>query len=383
MFWLRAAITCSSAAVPLLLSWWLYRRIAKTRQVSARGVVLTCLAGVAVAALASVIETRLVAWTGVSLRAPQGSPLGAALIMLLLVGPLEEAFKIAVVWPSFLRQRLTSGRVGVLYAVAAASGFGATEVLSAHFLTGAGDWIDLLRSAIALPAHLFFASLWGYALGRGRQGSLPRLWLGVALVHGGYDHVVFGRGPALLVVVVPVLLLMVFGTWMMLRDDTSEPRSAPGVGVRGSLFEPPSVRTVREAMRGTGQPLMVHWILVGALVTLGVTLVFLAAAVWVGHRYGVDFAQVDESELVASLPLAVLGSALLAAFPVSGYLVARASGARSVIEPAWSTGAAILLTLGMFSVTEPMALVVAASIAPVGFALGCLGAWFGLDRSTP
>jgi len=165
---------------------------------------------------------------------------------------------------------------------------------------------------------------------------------------------------------------------MMLRHEPSAPGSVPG-----GVFEPPSVRTVREAMRGTGQPLMVHWILVGALVTLGVTLAFLAAAVWIGHRYGVDFAQVDESELVASVPLALLGSALLAAFPVSGYLVARASGARSVIEPAWSTGAAILVTLGMFSITEPMALVVAASVAPVGFALGCIGAWFGLDRASP
>jgi hypothetical protein len=376
--WLRATIACSSAAIPLLLTWWLFRRIAETRHVSGRVVLLTCGFGGLAAVVAAVLEARLVAWTGVPLRGSLASPVGAALIMLLVVGPLEEALKIAVVWPSFLRRRLTSGRVGVLHAVAAASGFAACEVLSAYFVAGLRDWLDVLRSTIALPAHLFFASLWGYALGRGRQGSLPRLWLGVALIHGGYDHVVFGRGPALLVVVVPVLLLMVVGTWMMLRQEPSAPGSVPG-----GVFEPPSVRTVREAMRGTGQPLMVHWILVGALVTLGVTLAFLAAAVWIGHRYGVDFAQVDESELVASVPLALLGSALLAAFPVSGYLVARASGARSVIEPAWSTGAAILVTLGMFSITEPMALVVAASVAPVGFALGCIGAWFGLDRASP
>src|SRR5690606_41343347 len=100
-------------------------------------------------------------------------------------------------------------------------------------------------------------------------------------------------------------------------------------------------------------------------------------------RYGVVFAVVDVSGRVPSGPPALLGAALLAALPVAGYLVARASGARSVIEPAWSSGAAILVTLGMFSITEPMALVVAASVAPVGFALGCIGAWFGLDRASP
>jgi hypothetical protein len=328
------------------------------------------------------MEVRFLRWTDISLRPePGGAVLASALTMLLLFGPLEEASKMLAVWVPFVRRRLTSGRVGVLYAVAAASGFAGTEMLAAYFVGGLREWLDVLRSLIALPAHLFFASLWGYAMGRGRRGALPGIWLAVSLVHGGYDHVVFGRGPALLTVVLPVLLLMVFGIWMMLREGGQDGRSSSASGSRLSVFEPPSVRSVRDAMRSGGQPLMVHWILIGALVTLGVTLVFLGLAVYVGHRYGVDFAQVDESDLLASLPLALLGAALIAAFPVSGYLVARASGARSVLEPAWATGAAILLTLGMFSVTEPMALVVAASVAPVGFALGCVGAWFGLDRT--
>lgn len=380
MPWLKVIVTGVGALLPALLCLWLFRQIQKSRRVGARGVLLTGVAGVLCALVASAIEARFLRWTGVSLRPEPGGVLASALTMLLFFGPLEEALKILAVWIPFERRRLGSGRVGVLYAVAAASGFAGTEMVAAYIVGGTREWLDVLRSIIALPAHLFFASLWGYAMGRGRRGALPLIWLGVSFVHGGYDHVVFGRGPALLTVVLPVLLLMVFGIWMMLREEGHEVRASSS-GARLSAFEPPSVRSVREAMRSGGQPLMVHWILFGALVTLGVTLVFLGVAVYVGHRYGVDFAQVDESDLFASLPLALLGAALIAAFPVSGYLVARASGARSVLEPAWATGAAILLTLGMFSVTEPMALVVAASVAPVGFALGCVGAWFGLDRT--
>lgn len=381
MFWIRAAVTCLAGVLPGLVCVWLYRRVRLTRPVQGLTLGLTALAGAVAAFVAGWIEAQFLEWAGISLRVSAGGAVSAALTMLLLFGPLEEALKIAVVWPSFVRRRLVSGRVGVLHAVAAASGFAAVEVLTGFFVHGVQEWIDVLRSVIALPAHLFFASLWGYVMGRGRLSALPLTWLTVALVHGGYDHVVFGRGPALLVVVVPVLLLMVFGTWMLLRDE-GEARSSTPSASRLSVFEPPSVQSVRDAMRTSGQPLMLHWIAFGALVTLGVTLTFLAVAVYIGHRYGVDFAQVDESELVATLPLALLGTALISAFPVSGYLVARASGARSVLEPAWANGAAILVTLGMFSVTEPMALVVAASVAPVGFALGCLGAWFGLDRSS-
>lgn len=377
MTWLRAAVACLSAALPLLVAFWLFRRIRRTRPVSGRAVVGTGVAGALAAAIAWRVELGFLSWAGMELRTAQNA-IGAALTLLLLFGPLEEALKLAVVWPSYVRRRLVSGRVGVLFAVAGAGGFASLEMLLAYWVDGARQWIDLLRGFIALPAHLFFAALWGYTLGRGYRARLPWVVSAVALLHGGYDYVVFGRGPALLVVVVPVVLMMIVGTWMLLREDSGTIASSG----RLSLFEPPSVRTVREAMRTTGQPLMLHWIAFGALVTLGVTLSFLALAVYVGHRYGVDFAQVDESDLLATVPLSLLGAALLAAFPVSGYLVARASGARSVLEPAWSTGAAILLTLGMFSMTEPMALVVAASVAPVGFALGCVGAWFGVDRKT-
>ncbi len=380
MFWLRASLNLACAALPIATGLWLFRRVAAQRIVSFRRVLLTMLGGGAGALIAAAVERWLIQWTGLSFRVSPGNALSAALAMLLIAAPLEEGLKVAAVWPLKARRRLTTGRMGTFYAVCAAAGFAAGETLLLFWHWGEQDFLDLARSLIALPAHLFFAGLWGYTLGgRDRRRSwFPLVFVLTTLLHGLYDHVVFGRGPALLVVVIPLLITMAFGVWAIVREaaPSSEDRRS-----RLSMFEPPSVGTVREAMSAHGQPLMLHWIAFGALVTLGVMFFFLVLSVYAGHRWGVDFALIDESDFVATLPLALLGSALLAAFPVSGYLVARASGSRSVLEPAWATGAAIVITLALFSVTDPMALVVAASVAPVGFGLACVGAWFGVTRS--
>ncbi len=380
MVWLSAALCVLCAALPIAMSVWLWRRVSLTGIVSGRRVLWGSLGGGLAAVLASLAEHWVVTWTGIAFRVSGGNALSAALAMLLIAAPLEEGLKVAVVWPLKARRRLTTGRIGALYAVCTAAGFAAVETLLIFWFWKQQELVDVLRSAIALPAHLFFAGVWGYALGgrARRRPWFPLIFTISFLLHGLYDHVVFGRGVALLVVVVPLLLTMALGVWALVRETA--PASDERVS-RLSIFEPPSVGTVRQVMSARGQPLMVHWIFFGALVTIGVILVFLGLAVYAGHRMGVDFALVDESELVATLPLAVLGTALLAAFPVSGYLVARASGSHSVLEPAWATGAAIAIVLSLFSVTDPMALVVAASVAPVGFGLACLGAWFGVTRA--
>ena len=283
----------------------------------------------------------------------------------------------AVVWPLYIKRRLVSGQVGAIYAVLAAAGFSAGEVVGL-VIVGDSDWWLLLRAFFAAPAHLFFAGLWGYMLGGGRRDRFfGWVWALSTILHGSYDHIVFGRGPALLVIVVPMLALMGVGVFGLLREQA--PNSV-GRMTAYSLFEAPSVGSVREALSRRGRPVMIQWIFIGAFVNLGVTLFFLGASVYLGHRYGVDFSLVDEAGLAGIFPIVLLGSALLAAFPVSAYLIARASSAVSVLEPAWATGASIFVVLGLFSVTEPTALVIAMGVAPVGFTLACLGAWFGLSR---
>jgi hypothetical protein len=148
----------------------------------------------------------------------------------------------------------------------------------------------------------------------------------------------------------------------------------------GALPEPPSLRAMRSLLRRTDRPLMLHWIAIGTLVTIGLMIALVALAVWTGHRIGVDFAMADEADVRSSGPLALLGAAVLSAFPIAGFLVARASGAHSVLEPALAAGVAIALVIALLSVTAPIAVVFALAIAPVAFALACGGAWFGLER---
>ena len=199
------------------------------------------------------------------------------------------------------------------------------------------------------------------------------------LLHGLYDHLMLARGPALLLVAVPLFAFMFGAAWIVLRSLAPESDSADASS-KLSLLSPPSLSDMRRAMQRTERPLMLHWIALGALVTLGVVLASLAGAIYLGHRLGIDFTLANESDLQASGPLVLLGSAVLFAFPLSGYLIARASGAESVLEPALASGAAIAFVMLMLSVTEPVALVVAVVIAPLAFSLACGGAWFGLDR---
>jgi len=371
-------IAVALSAAVLGFASWLWRRMAKDRHLPSKRAVPLLIGGLLVAILATALESWALGFFGLSIRPNERGTLGAALSMLLFCSPLEEALKVAAIWPLYVRRRLASGQVGAIYAVLVAAGFSAGEILAMAFdgnSVGALPWV---RAAFAVPAHLFFAGVWGYFLGGGgRDRFFGITWLACTALHGVYDHIVFGRGPGLLVIVIPMLATMAVGVFGLLREQGAV---STGRRTAYSLFEPPTVGSVRDVLTNQGRPLMIHWILIGAFVNLGVTLVFLAGSVYLGHRYGIDFSLVDEAGIEGILPIALLGGALLASFPVSAYLIARASGAASVLEPAWATGAAIIVVLALFSVTEPTALVIALGIAPVGFTLACAGAWFGLER---
>jgi hypothetical protein len=264
--------------------------------------------------------------------------------------------------------------------VSAASGFAAAET-ALIVMTGPPTGIALVRAAAGIPAHAFCAGLWGYALGArarsSRSGWFVPAWFVAVGVHALYDHIVFGRGPGMLVIALPMLMAMAWVTWSALRDiapSESGPSSLPL-----HLPEPPSLREVQRALRKTDEPLVLRWIVLGALVNIGAAIVCVGAAVYVARRFGIDLSLADESDMRSNGPLVVLGGALLAAFPLAGYLVARASGAHTVLEPAFAAGLAMALTVAILSVTAPSAVIFAFAILPVAFALACGGAWFGMD----
>jgi hypothetical protein len=372
----KALFAALFALVPLGAASWLVRRVRRVRAVSWKVASALALGGGLAAALTSQAERATFRFMEVSIQATPSTGTAALLALVLFASPLEEAAKVLVVWPTVMLRRLDGPGLGVVFAVCAASGFAAVE--TALIVAGAEpSALGLVRAAAGIPAHAFCAGLWGYALGarvRTESRWFAPAWVAAVAIHALYDHIVFGRGPGLLVIAFPMLLAMGLVTWSALRDV------APSAG-RGphSLPEPPSLREVRRALRRTDRPLVLRWIVAGAFVNLGAAMVCIGCAVFLARRFGIDMSLADEADMRSNGPLVVLGIALMTAFPVAGYLVARASGAHTVLEPAFAAGLSLALTVAILSVTAPSAVIFAFAIAPVAFGLACGGAWFGMD----
>jgi hypothetical protein len=146
----------------------------------------------------------------------------------------------------------------------------------------------------------------------------------------------------------------------------------------------PSIEELEAALaRKPERPLLLRWVGFGALTTTGVLVTSLVSAILLAKRAGIDFAAIDEGGAfdTALPPLVVLGLAVLVSFPVSGFLVAKTSSARSVLEPALASSIAILLILVLMGLAAPIAVVFGLAFAPPAFALACAGAFLGLSRS--
>jgi len=197
------------------------------------------------------------------------------------------------------------------------------------------------------------------------------------LLHGLFDHILWGRGPGQMVAVVPLLLFMLLGSWLALRGSAKAETAAPAL----SLFpEPPSIESMSAALRTKDQPLMLHWIVLGSFVTLGLMLVLVTGAVLLGRRIGVDFALADQTDVRAAAPLMLLGAAVLLAFPLAGYLIARASGGQSLLEPALAAALTVALLVALLALAAPIGVLFALAVAPIALGLACGGAWVGLER---
>jgi len=338
------------------------------------------------------MELRASAWTGLEMSVQSAGTAGSLLFLFGFVAPIREAAKVAATWPVFRSRYFGEPLDGLLYPTAAALGFATIEnalTLRAHPV----GWIWILRTLVALPAHVFFACAWGYALGRAkrikRPGAIfPAAWFVATAVHGLYMHLVYGRGPGALVGTIPLLLAMGVATIFAIRElkaraDRSS-RASMILERVSSLYvvsSPPSLGTVREALRREGQPITFRWVLFGALVTIGAMTVGLGLSIAFGHWAHVDFSVVDEHDVSTTAPVALLGAGILLAFPVSGYLIARASNLPTMLEPALASGLAILITLVLLGFAAPVALVFALAFSPIAWALACAGAWVGRPTS--
>jgi RsiW-degrading membrane proteinase PrsW (M82 family) len=344
-----------------------------------------------VAALASLlIVGKAAGLTGLDVRVSAAGESGALVFLFFVVAPVQEAGKVAAAWPAFLSKHFDEPYDGVVYAASSALGFSAVEngfVLHAH-PTG-GIW--LARALLALPAHVFFACFWGYALGRAKQSKarypvFPAAFVASIVAHGLYAHFVYGRGPGALLAVTPLLAAMGLVVWMLARDlrqRGDRPSRLPS-GSGGSrlsrlsmVAQPPSLSAVRSALTRADQPVKVRWVFFGSLVTIGAMIMGLGAGVLLARVLKVDLSTVDEHDLGAAAPVLLLGIGLLASFPTSGWLIARAAGVRTLLEPALACVLALVITLTGLGFAAPFTVVFALALSPIAWVLACVGAWIG------
>lgn len=361
----------------------LRRRALKTGTPPLR-VALVALAAVALAWACHFAELTLWRWTELSLIASKGKEAESLAAMFLFAAPLEEGAKVLALWPLYTTQRIAHARQATTLAAAVGFAFGATEI-GLVIALGDASWLGALRALATLPAHVLSAIVWGAWLGtHTRAGWFSLAWLVAMLLRAAFDHVMLGRGAGLMILAAPLLLTLLALAYAVTRRAALEPGLAlppfePQAAERvGAGSEPPLVNALWRALEPSKQPVMVPWIFLGALVTLGVGLSALAAAIYIGHRIGLDFALADEADLATNGPLLLLALALGAAFPAAGYLVARASGSRSVLEPALGAALAALAAVLFLSVTTSIAAIFAFAVTPVAFVLACTGAWFGI-----
>lgn len=349
-------------------------------------VVMTGVLGAVAAAVTTVLDARAQALTGLDVRVSVGGPAGALIFVFFVAAPLREAAKVAATWPAFLSRHFDQPSDGLIYACASALGFAVVETAS-MLRQHPGEPIWIARALFALPAGVFFACLWGYALGRAKHARrslpiFPTAFVVAVAAHGLFAHFVFGRGPGALLAVLPLLAAMGVVAWLIDRDlrshgDRASLTSMVPSSRASHLPPPPSLATVREALRSADEPVRVSWIVFGAIVTVGAMITGVAAGVVAAHLLHVDLSTVDEHEVSAAAPALLLAVGLLASFPASGWLIARAASAHSLLEPALAAVLGLLIALVTLGFAAPFTVVFALALSPFAWVLSCFGAWIG------
>jgi len=178
------------------------------------------------------------------------APIPMAIGCFLVIGPCEELAKfLAVRLFVYRNKEFNEPLDGIIYAAAAALGFASLEnvlyVIDWH--TGHVQWGALgIRSLLALPGHVIFATTWGYALGRQKFDASYRVWPMVilaALLHGLYDFLLMYRPTQPLILL--YMSLMVPIIVRQIRLLRAESPFAPG-GALAAAPPPPAADGARD-----------------------------------------------------------------------------------------------------------------------------------------
>jgi RsiW-degrading membrane proteinase PrsW (M82 family) len=165
----------------------------------------------------------------------------------LVIGPCEELAKFLAVRLFIYRHREFDEPLdGIIYSAAAALGFASLEnvLYVVDFQHGFHVRWGMLgvRSFLALPGHVIFATTWGYALGRRKFDPKYRVWPRVALaagLHGLYDFLLMF--PPTRPLIVLYMSLMVPVLLRQIRVLRAESPFAPGaVAAAAAAATPPA-----------------------------------------------------------------------------------------------------------------------------------------------
>lgn len=304
-------------------------------------------------------------------------------LALAFVAPLHEAAKVLAAWPSYQRARNTAVFTAVLLAITAAAGFAVGENATVLVLSPTPTWRRVARTLLELPAQMGFAGIWGYALGRAPMLPSPIrrfvfAFLSAVLLHGVFRHLVWMPGVIGIAGAVPLLLGLFAFAWITLRElqGSDDDPLSHAASSRG-----PSLQSVRDVFSGrSARRVSPAWVILGAFVTQGMVFALLAIAVLVGRRWGILFATLEDPETAGIAPVAILAVATLLAFPLAGWLLARARTNESALEAGLSSAVAMTATTIVLAVMAPSAVAFALATAPVAVALACMGAWAGAAR---
>lgn len=320
-----------------------------------------------------------------------------------VLAPIEHGALVLVVWPVYRAQRLHHLRAAVSAGLLVGLSF---SIADGGWLIATSSSIGMLPRMLVRSAHIIGGAMgWAAAASydqNNRKHWFPAVWLLAVIVQGFGNHVALGMGPGFCIVAAPTLLMMFVGAVAAMRDARIQTPSLRNsdeferISEGGRLTRPsgpprrlsrisilparPTIHQIRVVWKHQHRPALLHWIAAGTLICLGALLVALGLSVAAAHWLGMDLSRVDDGDASATGPLILMGTFVLAAFPLAGYLVASASAADSVFEPGMAALVAIVLVVALLSMTAPVGIVLALAIAPLAFGLACFGAWFGLQR---
>lgn len=385
---LRVALIVAVIVLPLVAFAPVVRRGEDGKRALFRPGLLALVFGAAGFGFVALVARVLRAELGI---AEGSSDVVASAFSILITGPLAESVRVLSVVLPLRSKELRRPYDAMRLSFGAALGFAAASAVVRVAATPI-DVLMAIRVGLGLVTHLSLSGLWGFAIGRERRRSVggkafQRSFLAATLFGSVAENLLFEQGKLAIWAALPLALSGLITVLVARRDllsitdkDTKPSRR------RRLLRTAPSIEELERALlRKPERPLLFRWIVFGALVTTGVLTALVAASIVLGHRTGVDFAAVDDAAQSfgeSAPPLILLGTATLSAFPFSGYLIARASAAQSVLEPALGSSVAIVGMVVLLGLAAPVAVVFALAVAPVAFALACGGAWIGLERTS-